>query len=40
MEISIYIIESVDLSSDLDLSIGEKTPKIIFKIKEYYIICV
>ena len=40
METSIHITESLESSSDSDLSIDEGTPKIIFKIKKYYMICI
>ena len=38
IKISIYITELVDLSSNSDSSIDKKMPKIIFKMKKYYII--
>ena len=37
MEISIHIIELSDSISNLDLSIDKRTPRIIIKIKKYYI---
>ena len=33
-----YITELIDPSSNLNLSIDEKMPKIIFKMKKYYVI--
>ena len=38
METPIYITESQKSSSNSDLSIDERTPKIIFKMKKYYMI--
>ena len=40
METLIYITGPMDSSSDSDSSINERMPKIIFKIKKYYVICV
>ena len=40
IKISTYITELMDLSSDSNSSIDERTPRIIFKIKKYYVICV
>ena len=40
IKISTYIMESADLSSDLDSSVDKRMSKIIFKMKKYYIICV
>ena len=40
MKTSTYITEPLDPNSDSDSSINERTPRIIFKIKEYYIICI
>ena len=34
---SIYIMEQQSSDNNLDLSINKRTPKIIFKIKKYYI---
>ena len=38
METSIYIMELQESNNNLDLSINKRIPKIIFKIKKYYII--
>ena len=38
IKILIRITELLDLNSNSDLLIDEETPKIIFKIKKYYII--
>ena len=38
MKTSTHIIELMDLSSDLNLLIDKRTPRIIFKIKKYYVI--
>ena len=40
IEILIHITESLDSNSNLDSLVDKKMPKIIFKIKKYYIICV
>ena len=40
IEISIYTIEPQKSNNNLDSLIDKKTPKIIFKIKKYYIICI
>ena len=38
LETLIYITELMDSDSNLNLSVDKKTPRIIFKIKKYYII--
>ena len=38
IKISIYIMEQSNSNSDSDLLINKRIPKIIFKIKKYYII--
>ena len=38
IEIPTHIMEPQESSSDLDLSVNKETPRIIFKIKKYYII--
>ena len=40
MKTPIQITEPLDTISNLDSSINEKTFRIIFKIKKYYIICI
>ena len=40
IEIPTHITESMDNSSDSDLSIDKKTSRIILKIKKYYVICI
>ena len=38
METLIYIMEPLDSSNNLDLSVDKRMPKIIFKIKKYCVI--
>ena len=40
MRTLIHIIGSMDSSSDSDSSVDKRTPRIIFKMKKYYVICV
>ena len=40
MGIPIHTTRFIDSSSDLDLSVDKRTPRIIFKIKKHYVICV
>ena len=40
IDISIYITESSDSYNNLNLLVDKRTPRIIFKIKKYYIIYV
>ena len=40
MRTPIHITGPIDSSSNLDSSVNERMPRIIFKMKKYYVICV